>query len=328
MAGFSSESKPITKFVESIEEHEYVLLNAVGPIGVAVFLTFISDWWTNAAFLAPSTFKDLLSLCWSLIWNPFFGTLMFFVLTVIGALGQAADMRKLKGANERLKSANDDLKNRLSHQEAEKESLDNRLRTEIENNYQLAEELIQAFKKTAHLWTCQIFNELQLTVKHRISIYYLDSEQNNLVLLDRFAKNHDFNSVGRPFFPRQQGVIGKAWANGECIDKKIPIVNRKDTAYYQYLNENYDIPRDVSSRLRMNSCTIAGFAIEDVHGHHTGVIIFESQDQNDFVDQTLRNIAKRENVRLQEFIADASSRDLRPLPSNRPKGVEHESKVA
>ncbi len=174
---------------------------------------------------------------------------------------------------------------------------------------------MEAFKKIAHLWTCQIFNEMTFTVKHRISIYYLDGDKKNLVLLDRFAKNDEFNQQGRPFFPRDQGVIGKALAKGEFFEKTIPIFNKKNTNYYKYLESNYGFSRDISSRLRMKSCTIGGFAIEDAHGHHIGVIIFESQDQNDFDDNKLRDVVKRENAKLVGFITDASSRDIRPLPS-------------
>ncbi|MDH1624707.1 MULTISPECIES: hypothetical protein [Shewanella] len=81
----------------------------------------------------------------------------------------------------------------------------------------------------------------------------------------------------------------------------------------------------------MKSCTIGGFAIQDARGHHIGVIIFESQDQNDFDDSRLRDLVKRENHRLVEFISDASSRDMRPLPAQddeRNKGEVDEQKVA
>ncbi len=315
MAGFSDDSRPISKAVGAIEDHFFVISNAIGPLGVAVFLTFVVGWWETNSLGELSTFKEWLSAAKFFIWNPIVGAVLFLFLTIWGAVGQAKDIRSLKATNDSQKTEIESLKIDNSRLIDENSNQENRIRAEIENNYQLAEELIFAFKKTAHLWTCQIFNEMTFTVKHRISIYYLDSDKRNLVLLDRFAKNHEFNQPGRPFFSRGEGVIGRAWAEGEYFEKKIPIFNRKNTNYYQYLENNYGFSRDISSRLRMKSCTIGGFAIEDAHGHYIGVIIFESQDQNDFDDEKLRELVKRENPRLVEFITDASSRDIRPLPS-------------
>lgn len=331
MAGFSSNSRPISKVVGAIEDHGFVILNALGPLGVAVFLTFVVDWWNSNKLGTVSSLEGFFLALKFFVWNPISGSVLFLLLTLWGAVGQAKDLRALKATNDSraeeissLKLENEQLRSEGLHRE-------NRLRTEVENNYLLAEELINSFKKIAHLWTCQIFNEMAFTVKHRISIYYLNGDKTNLVLLDRFAKNHEFNLPGRPFFARNQGVIGKALAEGEYFEKKIPIFNRKNTNYYQYLEDNYGFSRDISSRLRMKSCTIGGFAIEDAHGHHIGVIIFESQDQNDFDDSKLRELVKRENHRLVEFISDASSRDIRPLPSqddDRSDGEVDEQKVA
>ena len=313
MAGFSDELKPLTRKMSDIEEHGYVILNAIGPIGVALFLVFIKDWWISNSINSPSSFSDYLAALWFIIWNPIAGTIFCVVLTVIGAIGQAGDSKALKEDNKAKEKSINELNDENKSLSEKNTVLENNVRVEIENNYQLAEELVTAFRRIAHLWTCQIFNELSLSVKHRISIYYLDSDRENLVLLDRFAKNHDFNQPGRPYFPKDQGVIGKAWAEGEFFEKKIPVFNRKNTNYYQYLDTNYGFGRDISSRLRMKSCTIGGFAIEDAHGHHIGVVIFESQDQNDFNEEQLREIVKRENHRLVDFISDASSRDKRPL---------------
>ncbi len=331
MAGFSNNARPISNAVGAIEDHFFVILNAIGPLGVAVFLTFIVGWWEGNSLNDVSSGEEFLSAVKFMLWNPINGAILFLSLTVWGALGQSKDLKNLKLTNESLQTEIESFDTNCSKLDKKNSELESRLRTEVENNYLLAEELIAAFKKTAHLWTCQIFNEITLTVKHRISIYYLDSDKKNLVLLDRFAKNHEFNQPGRPFFSRDQGVIGKAWAEGEFFEKKIPIFNRKNTNYYQYLENTYGFSRDISSRLRMKSCTIGGFAIEDAHGHHIGVIIFESQDQNDFEDAKLRKVVKRENSRLVEFITDASSRDIRPLPSvaidskNRGKNDEHKA---
>lgn len=331
MAGFNNNSRPISRAVGAIEDHLYVISNAIGPLGFAVFLTFVVGWWEGNSLGELSSLKEWLSAVKFLIWNPIIGAVLFLCLTIWGTIGQAKDLRGLKATIDSQKAEIECLKTGNSRLIEENSNQENRLRTEVENNYQLAEELIIAFKKTAHLWTCQIFNEMAFTVKHRISIYYLGSDKRNLVLLDRFAKNHEFNQPGRPFFSRDQGVIGRAWAEGEYFEKRIPIFNRKNTNYYQYLENNYGFARDISSRLRMKSCTIGGFAIEDAHGHHIGVIIFESQDQNDFDDEKLRELVKRENPRLVEFITDASSRDMRPLPSvdeSRKQGEENDEQKA
>ncbi|HFQ4857006.1 TPA: hypothetical protein ACGUPG_002786 [Vibrio vulnificus] len=325
MAGFSNESKPVSQVIALIEEYIYVIANAAGPIGVAVFLTFVPSWWQ-----ANTIGTGLGGALKFLLWNPVIGSVLFLGITLWGAIGQARDTKALKTERDRRGDKIDNLKEKIETLSSENKALDMKVRNEIENNYELAEELVQSFRRTAHLWTCQIFNELTLDVKHRISIYYLDGEKKNLVLLDRFAKNHEFNQPGRNYFPRNQGVIGQAWAKGEFFEKKIPIFNRKNTNYYQYLEETYGFSRDVSSRLRMKSCTIGGFAIEDAQGHHIGVIIFESESQNDFDDEKLRGIVKRENPRLVEFITDASLRDIRPLPSEveEDEGVDHESQAA
>jgi len=330
LAGFSSKNRPISRFVGQIEDHLYVLLNAVGPLGFAIFLTFVPSWWQSNSYVPVTDIASFFGLLGFMIWNPITGSVIFFLITSIGAIGQAKDTKALRTEiNEKERT----ISNKESHIEELKsnnENLDSIIRTEVENNYVLAEELVTSYKKLAHLWICQIFNELKLNVKHRISIYYLNSDKDNMVLLDRFAKHHDYNMPGRPFFPRDQGVIGRVWAEGEFFERKIPIFNRKNTNYYQYLETTYGFSRDISSRLKMKSCTIGGFAIEDVDGHHVGVIIFESQDQNDFNIDSLRELIKRENHRLVDFISDTSLRDIRPLPSqpeNR-EGAHDEQKAA
>ena len=313
MAGFSNENKPISKFVSKIEDNAFVLLNAVGPLGFAIFLTFVPDWWKANSAGTLSSFIEVISYIWFLLWNPITGSIVFLGLTTIGAIGQARDSKSLKKSIEAkdkdLATASLDLQALADS----KKGIENRLRTEVENNYQLAEELINSYKKMAHLWICQIFNELELDVKHRISIYYLDNNKENMVLLDRFAKNYEYNTQGRPHFKRTQGVMGKVWAEGEFFEVEIPEFTRKNTHYYKYLEQNYDFSRDVSSRLRMKSRTIGGFAIEDAQGHHIGVIIFESLDINGFEQNKLRETVKRENHRLVEFITDTAERDLRPM---------------
>lgn len=313
MAGFSNENKPLAKLVEMVEERLFVILSAVGPLGVAVSLNFFDKWWDESSFTLPVSSEQWPSFFSQVFFNPAVALLFFSFLTLYGVLGQAKDMKLLKQDNSRKKEVIDDLKKQKSDVVEDKDRIENNLREEIENNYQLAEELVNSFRNIAHLWTCQIFNELCLTVKHRISIYYLDSDNRKLVLLDRFAKNPEYNRPGRPFFSKSQGVIGKAWAQGEFFEKRIPLFNRKNTNYYQYLHDNYGFSRDVSSKLNMKSCTVGGFAIEDSRGHHIGVIIFESEDQNDFEEDRLREIVRRENYRLVEFITDAAVRDIRPL---------------
>jgi len=227
LAGFSSSSRPISKVVGAIEDHGFVILNALGPLGVAVFLTFVVDWWSGNSLGSVSSFNEFLLALKFFVWNPISGLIFFLLLTLWGAVGQAKDLRALKATND--SSATEIASLKLENEKLRREVLDreNLLRTEIENNYVLAEELISSFKKIAHLWTCQIFNEMAFTVKHRISIYYLDADKKNLVLLDRFAKNHEFNQPGRPFFARNQGVIGKAWAEGEYFEKKFPYLTGK-----------------------------------------------------------------------------------------------------
>lgn len=329
MAGFSNNRGGLTKLASSLEDHLYVLSNAAGPLGVAVFLMWVSDWWIATTFAVPTDVKTAFELLWALIWNPLSGVIICIAITIYGAIGQAKDTKNLRTELEEKKSKLKTFELDIDKMVLNSRTLESNLRGEVESNYQLAEELVLAYKKVAHLWTCQIFTELTLDVKHRISIYYLDGDKKNLVLLERFAKNHEYNMAGRPFFPRDQGVIGHAWSNGSHFEKRIPIFNRKNTHYYQYLEDNYELSRDVSSRLRMKSRTIGGFAIEDAQGHHIGVIIFESLDQNDFDDEKLQDIVKRENARLVEFISDTSTRDIRKLPSDDvEKGGAREQKAA
>jgi cell division protein FtsB len=312
LVGFSNDDKPISEFISKIEDHLYVLLNAIGPLGFAIFITFVPEWWRSNSMVAVSTLIEFLHSILFLTWNPVVGSLVFLALTVIGAVGQAKDTKALKASNMQLEINITDKKENINQLEAINAKIDRQLGNEIENNYQLAEELIDSYKKLAHLWICQIFNELELGVMDRISIYYLDNTKENMILLDRFAKNYDFNSQGRPYFKRNQGVMGKVLSEGTYFENNIPEFSKKNTHYYKYLESKYDFSRDVSSRLRMKSRTIGGFAIEDAQGHHIGVIIFESLDIEGFIQNRLKEIVKRENHRLVEFITDTSERDLRP----------------
>lgn len=96
MAGFSNENKPISKFVSKIEDNAFVLLNAVGPLGFAIFLTFVPDWWKTNSAGTLSSFIEVISYIWFLLWNPITGSIVFLGLTTIGAIGQARDSKSLK----------------------------------------------------------------------------------------------------------------------------------------------------------------------------------------------------------------------------------------
>lgn len=318
MAGFNNESKSILRAVKFIDEHLYVLLNAIGPIGVAVFLTFVPDWWKSYSPQFPTSASMVISF----FFNPISGSIIFLALAVIGATGQARDIKKMQEENK-------DCKEKLKLATDKNATLETKLKDEIESNYTLHEELTNSFKEIAHLWTSQIFRELNFNHNHRISVYYLDARKENLVLLDRFTNNEELSRDGRSHFPKTEGVTGKALKHGICIEDGIPCSVKNEDAYCTYLKSNYNIPSTISRKFRMKSRSLRGFAIKDTNGHFIGVVIFESLEQGSLEINQLQTITARENGRLLDFISRASLRDDRSIHSPADeKGEIHEQKAA
>ncbi|MDO6817145.1 hypothetical protein [Cobetia amphilecti] len=322
MAGFNDDDKPIANLVGYIEEYLYVILSAIGPIVFAIAINPAIEWWGNEDNFIYDDVVDYILKFGS---SPVFVAVISVLLLLVGAIGQSRDSKLLKEDNQKHLNAIAKLEGEKISSANTSRELEEKIRAEVEDNFTLKAELIEAYSKMAHIWICQIFNELDLNVKHRISIYYLDSERDKLVLLNRYAKNHDFNQQGRLFFSTTQGVLARVWREGAFFEKKIPAFDKANTKYYRYLDSNYGIKRDISSRLRMKSLTIGGYAIEDSHGHHIGAIIFESQDQDDFDEDYICKIVRRDNTRLVELIFDVLKREEMRAPiSDAQKGGHNE----
>ena len=111
---------------------------------------------------------------------------------------------------------------------------------------------------------------------HRISVYLHDQRVKQFILGGRYSNNHTYKNSGRPFYPDNQGVIRKAWDEGEAM---IEITNDPDQNIDSYCDENlreWKIPQADSRNFKMKSLYYSAHAIENNKGHRIAIVVWES----------------------------------------------------
>ncbi|MCB1383371.1 MAG: hypothetical protein KDJ73_10680 [Notoacmeibacter sp.] len=144
----------------------------------------------------------------------------------------------------------------------------------------------------------EIYQELTMDVKSRLTIYKFDNEIKKFRLLGRYSDNAEFRERRRDVYPPDQGVIGKAWSSGECYVKALP---NPVTNWDKYADENlkfFGIPRDVLEKIRMKSTCFYAFTLRDDRSIPFAIILIESVKRDSIdrqkIDQKFENGHARE----------------------------------
>lgn len=138
-----------------------------------------------------------------------------------------------------------------------------------------------------------IFNQLKLTHNERLSAYMivtLENQEEYLQIFGRYSKHYEHNKLRRKRFPKDQGVIGRAFVNGEYNEVFFP-ENEED--YFEKCKE-FGILKKDAKEIRMKSKSFYPFVINNTsHSNNKNVIIllesmtlgyqFNKKDMEDFL---------------------------------------------
>jgi hypothetical protein len=129
---------------------------------------------------------------------------------------------------------------------------------------------------------------LNFTHTERVSVYKV--YENKFILIGRSSVNPLLSRPGRSSYPISEGLIGKAWAEGEFFVDDLPDPSdRSGTTYYNRLNALNHVPREVINNLKMPSRT---FYIRRMNGFENtpkAIIVIESIRNNAFQKQEVIN---------------------------------------
>ncbi|MBS8259243.1 hypothetical protein DYI23_03330 [Roseibium polysiphoniae] len=121
-----------------------------------------------------------------------------------------------------------------------------------------------------------IFKEFGLSIQDRISIYKYDETAKEFRLLGRYAENANFRERHRNTYPSNQGVIGKAWENGECFERKLPNPSNHIDKYIEENERKYALPADLSQNLNMKSTCLWAKSLTNHKDIPFAIVVVES----------------------------------------------------
>lgn len=190
-------------------------------------------------------------------------------------------------------------------------------------NKSLKEELqkaIEALNKRTKGYLEVINNELLVLFEisnfretERISLYNHDGT--TLIMVGRYSSNPNLKKKGRGFHNENEGVIGRAWANGKAFVDDLPESSNNDD--YVYVREcviTWGMKREEAVNLSMKSRTIAAFSINDSQNNRSAVIVFESTNPQGFDEQYIETLMRNgESRRISLLLEKLQS--ITPNPS-------------
>ena len=105
--------------------------------------------------------------------------------------------------------------------------------------------LAEAGRDAATWLLAILYSTLGLKHTDRISLYVPERTPKRFTKVGRWSDNERYRaSRGRPTYPMDQGVIGKAYEIGECLVRgaEVPDPERDFEAYVSYMEEQWNIP--------------------------------------------------------------------------------------
>lgn len=107
----------------------------------------------------------------------------------------------------------------------------------------------------------------------RATLYLHDESQNSFIPIARRSDNPKLEPFGRPYYPDNQGIIGAAWTKGYSF---VNDLSSDRLTWEQQAFDDYDIPVEAVSKIRMQSCSLMGIRI-DLHNKKFGLVVLESE---------------------------------------------------
>lgn len=133
-----------------------------------------------------------------------------------------------------------------------------------------------------------LIESLNFTHMERVSVYKV--YQDKFVLIGRSSVNPILTKAGRSSYPITEGLIGKAWAEGEFFITDLPDPNeRSGNTYYNRVNQISPISREVVNALNMQSRSYFILRMNGFENRPKAIIVIESQRSGAFQKQEVIN---------------------------------------
>ena len=210
-------------------------------------------------------------------------TLLFLLITVLcaiwGALGSHATSWFVKEKYKKIKKENQQLK-----QENESKNI---------NTYKLFSNFLFDYSE-----------KFKLSTDERISLYKLDMELFSCI--GRYSDNELYNRKPNRFYPKSQGVISKAWAQGKYVDTNAPEPNDNIDEWVDFNVKEYGFDKEEAKDIRMKCRAMFGLRLKNTSNETIAVLIFESKAPNGLplgkIESTFSELEKKKLCSLIESL--------------------------
>lgn len=291
--GFTGSSTAIIDFSKKLGQWWYIFIAAVGSAVVSIAASLATSYDFQAKL---DTFKTLSGLdyafkyCLIALSSPWFWLIIGIFMMMYGGKGTFDDQKNLNDENLRLKNENQKVA-----------ELREQINSISEDSELLQNDLADLQVKLVITWLKGSSRQLKLNTKTRVTIYYYVQE--HFYLLARYSTNPILAEVHRQKFPRNQGVISKAWEHGFCVDtNEIPDYHTNKENYNNYMNATYGYSEVNVDKLTMKSCQYVAIAITEAD-RNIGVIVFETEQKGYFTKSKVTEI-KRFCTTYQGYMVD------------------------
>lgn len=157
------------------------------------------------------------------------------------------------------------------------------LSEEIKKNQKLQENInlySQEYYKLCSTTILFLFQDFFTTGNERISIY--KHHGNHFTLLGRYSGNGNYNRSTTYEYNDNEGLIGKAWSEGELILTGSPKWVQNGTEYKKFMKQMCSITDRRLKKIRMKSRSFYIKTLDDKNTAENpdGIIVFESMAPN------------------------------------------------
>lgn len=147
----------------------------------------------------------------------------------------------------------------------------------------------------------------------RASLYSFEND--SFYILGRSSQNPELRAKGRSVYPKGQGVIGRAWTDGQKIVHGLPL----QRAAWNTRMKDYDISPEVASNLKMQCRSIVAKRVEQGGPGGTvpvAIVVFESTLPSEMTAAILDMLPTMPEWKMLEA-AVVSSRETLPRVARR-----------
>lgn len=121
------------------------------------------------------------------------------------------------------------------------------------------------------------FKHSKLSTDERITVYLHWETLDQFTAIFRVSGNPDFRKVVRDLYPKETGIIGKAWADEQAEEVLSSNINETRADFERRLCDKWGFPQEIAKKIRMESKTLFAARIDDREHTAIGVIVVESK---------------------------------------------------